>query len=333
MFEGFAKIWTPVTLATNLRQNKLLPFELASTKIVLFRDPDGTPRALVDQCPHRGVALSLGKIAGDGCIECPFHGWRFDGEGNAREVPWNPDAKLENLHAQPIPVLERAGLIWVYTDLGVKAPHEPEISDLLLREGTRVTTVEIDWKTHWTRAMENMLDWPHLPFVHAKTIGRGMLPKAKARMDVHWEPTSWGAHSSISIEDKPQEGALDFRWPNMMNLLIPMPENRLVLMSACVPVNATTTRMLLVNYRRFMTSPIFDMFFDRMNRRIAIEDQAIVESSKPPEIPQAREEQSVRTDGLTLAFRKRYFNELRGSSVQPATRKGALPVMQPVTAE
>jgi len=333
MFEGFAKVWTPVTLATRLRKGRLLPFELASTKIVLFRDPDGSPRALVDQCPHRGVALSLGKIAPDGCIECPFHGWRFDGTGKTCAVPWNPDAKLEKLGAQPIPVLERAGLIWVYTDLGVTAPHEPEISDLLLREGTRVTTVEIDWKTHWTRAMENMLDWPHLPFVHAKTIGRGMSPTPKARMDVNWEATPWGGRSSITIDDKQQEGSLDFRWPNMMNLFIPMPDNKLVLMSTCVPINATTTRMLLVNYRRFMTSPLMDVFFDRMNRRIATEDQAIVESSNPPEIPLAREEQSVRTDALTLAFRKRYFNELRESSVQMQNRKGVLPVIQPVAAE
>lgn len=333
MFEGFAKVWTPVTLATRLRKGKLLPFELASTPLVFFRDPDGTARALVDQCPHRGVALSLGKIAPDGCIECPFHGWRFDGTGKACAVPWNPDAKLEKLGALPIPVLERAGLIWVYTDIGVTAPHEPEISDLLLREGTRVTTVEIDWKTHWTRAMENMLDWPHLPFVHAKTIGRGMMGKTNSRMDVHWEATPWGAHSSITIDDKKQEGSLDFRWPNSMNLFIPMPDNKLVLMSTCVPVNASTTRMLLVNYRRFMTSPLFDVFFDITSRRIATEDQAIVESSKPPEIPQAREEQSVRTDGLTLAFRKRYFNELRETSVQAQTRKGVLPVIQSVAAE
>ncbi|MBK9261201.1 MAG: aromatic ring-hydroxylating dioxygenase subunit alpha [Polyangiaceae bacterium] len=333
MFEGFANVWTPVTLGARLRKGKLLPFEIAGTKIVLFRDPDGSPKALVDQCPHRGVALSLGKIASDGCIECPFHGWRFDGKGNTCAVPWNPEAKLDKLHAQPVPALERAGLVWVYTDVGVSASHEPEISDMLLRENTRVTTVEIDWKTHWTRAMENMLDWPHLPFVHAKTIGKGMLASSNARMDVHWEERPWGAHSSISIDGKPHAGSLDFRWPNMMNLFIPIPENKLVLAAACVPVNKTTTRMVLVNYRRFMLSPLFDPFFDIMNKRIATEDQAIVESSNPPEIPPARDEQSVRTDALTLAFRKRYFNELRDSAVTPAPRRGALPVLRPIAAE
>lgn len=329
MFEGFAKVWTPVMLAERLRKGKLLPFELAGTKLVLFRDPDGSPRGLVDQCPHRGVALSLGRIADDGCVECPFHGWRFDGAGNTCAVPWNPDAKLDKLKALPVPVLERAGLIWVYTDIGVTAPKDPEISDLLLRDATRVTAVELDWKTHWTRAMENMLDWPHLPFVHAKTIGRGMIATPKARMDVHWEERPWGAHSWISIDDKKQEGTLDLRWPNAMNLFIPVPENKLVLMSVCVPVNNTTTRMLLVNYRRFLRSPLFDVFFDRMNKRIGSEDQVVVESSMPPEIPRSSNESSVRTDAFPLAFRKRYFAELRESSIEIPTRKGALPVLQP----
>ena len=329
MFEGFAQVWTPVLLASQLRKGKLLPFELAGTKIVLFRDSDGAPRGLVDQCPHRGVALSLGRIAADGCVECPFHGWRFDGAGKTRAVPWNPDAKLEKLNALPVPVLERAGLIWVYTDIGVTAPREPEISEMLMREGTRVTTVAIDWKTHWSRAMENMLDWPHLPFVHKQTIGRGMLGSEKARMEVNWEERPWGAQSSITIDGKPQEGSLDWRWPNMMNLFIPMPDNKLILMSACIPVNETTTRMLLVNYRRFLTSPIFDIFFDRANRKIATEDQAIVESSFPMEVPHARDELSVRTDSLPLAFRKRYYAELRESSVGgEVKRKGALPVLQ-----
>lgn len=330
MFEGFARVWTPVVLAEKLRKGKLMPFELAATKIVLFRDSHGAPRGLVDRCPHRGVALSLGKIAPDGCIECPFHGWRFDGAGKTCAVPWNPDAKLDKLNATPIPVVERAGLIWVYTDVGVDAPSEPQISELLLRDRTRVTTVDMLWKTHWTRAMENMLDWPHLPFVHYKTIGRGMLAAPNSRMDVNWEERPWGAHSSITIDGQAQAGSLDFRWPNIMNLFIPMPENKLVLAATAIPVNATTTRMLLVSYRRFLTSPLFDIFFDRMNVKIAAEDQAIIESSFPVEVPHPREEQSVRTDSLTLAFRKRYFAELRESSLGDASKR-KLSMLQPST--
>ena len=47
------------------------------------------------------------------------------------------------------------------------------------------------------------------------------------------------------------------------------------------------------------------------NRKIATEDQAIVESSQPAEVPRPSEELSVRTDSLPLHFRKRYQAELR----------------------
>jgi hypothetical protein len=42
-------------------------------------------------------------------------GWRFDGTGQVTRVPWNPDAKLHNLHAHAVPALALAGHIWVYT--------------------------------------------------------------------------------------------------------------------------------------------------------------------------------------------------------------------------
>ena len=57
MFEGFANVWTPVILSRSLGAKKPLPVTLAGEKLVFFRDAEGKPRALFDQCPHRGVAL------------------------------------------------------------------------------------------------------------------------------------------------------------------------------------------------------------------------------------------------------------------------------------
>ena len=41
------------------------------------RDSAGRPSALVDRCPHRNLALSLGTVHPDGNLECAYHGWRF----------------------------------------------------------------------------------------------------------------------------------------------------------------------------------------------------------------------------------------------------------------
>ena len=41
-------------------------------------------------CPHLGADLSAGgKVVGD-CIECPFHGWKFDGKsGQLVDIPYS----------------------------------------------------------------------------------------------------------------------------------------------------------------------------------------------------------------------------------------------------
>ena len=60
MFEGFACVWSAVTLAKNL-QKKPLGVLFAGEKVVFFRDDWGQAHALIDRCPHRGVKLSLGR--------------------------------------------------------------------------------------------------------------------------------------------------------------------------------------------------------------------------------------------------------------------------------
>lgn len=313
MFEGFANVWTPVALTSELTSRAPLGVQVAGTPLVLFRDREGKPAALLDRCPHRGVALSLGKVEG-GCIECPFHGWRLEGSGQVCHVPWNPDAKLAVLRGVTVPVRELGGQIWVYT-APIDAPTtEPEVAEGVLRPGVRVSGFRVEWKAHWTRAMENMLDWPHLPFVHRGTIGKGMIERTGKRMDIAWEERPWGAHTHIQIDGEPEVGALDFRWPNQMNLHIPIPGKFMMMLVACVPIDERRTAMLMTMARDFMTSPLFDRLFHRTNARIANEDKAIVESSFPAEVPPPAEERSVRTDGPTLLFRKRYFAELRNAS-------------------
>jgi phenylpropionate dioxygenase-like ring-hydroxylating dioxygenase large terminal subunit len=308
-FVDFANVWTPVAMATALSGDRPLAVQVASVRLVLFRGPEGKPAALVDRCVHRGVALSLGRIESH-CLECPFHGWRYDTQGRVVHVPWNPDAKLPTLRARVVPARELAGQIWIHTSFDADPPDEPQVHEWVASPGVRVAGISVDWNVHWTRAMENMLDWPHLPFVHTNTIGRGLVGKSGGRMDVEIEDQPWGFRTRTRIDGEPRPGMLDFRWPNQMNLHISLPKRRLLLMAACVPIDADRTRMLLVAARDFLRWPLLDRFFNRTNLRIANQDKRILESSQPPRVPDQRDEKSVRTDGPVLRFRKLYFERL-----------------------
>lgn len=307
MFQDFSEVWSPVLPAADLPADRPVGLKVAGVPVALFRDAQGRPAAVIDRCPHRGVALSLGKVE-DGCLVCPFHGWTFDEKGRNCRVPWNPDARLERLGASPLPARELAGQIWIFT--GPEAPGEPEVDEIFLREGIRVSGMVEEIQTHWTRVMENMLDWPHLPFVHQRTIGKGLVSQARGRMDVHLDIEPWGFRSHVTLDGAPSEGSMNFRFPNMMNLFIGIPGRTLVMMVACVPVDEARTRLVMMTARSFARLGILDAVFNWQNRKIFREDLEVVESSPPGPVPHPREERSVRTDAPTLHFRKRYLAEL-----------------------
>ncbi|MEW5741327.1 MAG: aromatic ring-hydroxylating dioxygenase subunit alpha [Myxococcota bacterium] len=327
MFEGFAKVWTPVTLSRRLK-HKPLPVQVAGEKLVLFRGADGKVSALLDRCPHRGVALSLGKVTKDGCLECPFHAWKFDGEGNNCDVPLNPDAKRERLFATSVPARDVGGLLWVYTAPVKEAPSEPDVPETLTRPGLARTYLEVEWKVHWTRAMENMLDSPHVPFLHRKTIGRFVRPYLKpgSRMDIEVDDTPFGFSTRGVVDGNTSRevGHLDFYRPNVMVLHIPVPKHTFRMHAICVPVAQDATRLIVVGARSFARLPLLNPLFNWSNMRIVKEDKAAVESSQPPEVPPPSEEVSVRTDRATLRFRKYYFEQLKPSSALPRARLAAV---------
>jgi phenylpropionate dioxygenase-like ring-hydroxylating dioxygenase large terminal subunit len=311
-FRGFANVWTPVMLSRSLKKGVPVAQTIAGERLVFFRDEQGAPRALFDVCPHRGVALSLGTVKA-GCLVCPFHGWEFDGQGKVVHVPWNPDAKKQNLSAASVPTRELGRLIWVYTAAQTTPEaqiSEPYVAEELLREDVVLTAQVIRWKTHWTRAMENMLDWPHLPFIHAKSIGRGMLGSRDSTMEVQWRDTDFGAESSIALDGKPREGRLDYLFPNGMRLFIPIPNRVYRMVIFCVPVDENTTDMVFLTVRDFLKFRFLDFFFNWLNRRIGNEDQAVLESSYPSKVPPPALEKSVRTDAFALSFRARFRKTL-----------------------
>jgi len=323
MFQGFARVWSPVTLAKNL-QKKPLGLMFAGEKLVFFRDAQGQAHALIDRCPHRGVKLSLGRVTEKGCLECPFHAWQFDGAGTTTHIPLNPDAKRENYSAMALPVREIGGVLWVYTDTsGAPPPNEPNVPEALTNDALAFTYLEVEWKAHWTRAMENMLDSPHVPFLHATTIGRFVRPylKPDSRMDIEWEDTDFGGETTSSIDGRAQAGAmLRFFRPNMMVLHIPVPNQTFRMHSFCIPIDHERVRMMIIGARSFARLSILNPYFNHTNAKIAEQDRAVVESSDPVIIPPAGQEQSVRTDKATLRFRKYYFDQLAKSSVEPPKR-------------
>ncbi len=99
--------WHPVLLARDLGKAPV-GVRVAGQNLVVWRTPSGQLGALDDQCPHRRMKLSMGRVAGERLL-CLYHGWTYDCQG-AGESPATP--KLYAC-ARRYDVVERHGAIWV----------------------------------------------------------------------------------------------------------------------------------------------------------------------------------------------------------------------------
>ena len=54
--------------------------------IVIYRTEAGQAVALADECPHKRLPLSKGKLMGD-ALQCGYHGLTFDCQGQCIRVP------------------------------------------------------------------------------------------------------------------------------------------------------------------------------------------------------------------------------------------------------
>jgi nitrite reductase/ring-hydroxylating ferredoxin subunit len=86
---------------------------------------NGTWRAFVDECPHRKVPLSEGRVEDDGTLLCSYHAWRFAGDGKCVAVPQisSPDALIRikrdpktNCNAYPTQVINGVLFVWPSSD-------------------------------------------------------------------------------------------------------------------------------------------------------------------------------------------------------------------------
>jgi phenylpropionate dioxygenase-like ring-hydroxylating dioxygenase large terminal subunit len=71
-------------------------------ELVLWRGPEGKIIVMRDRCPHRSAKLSLGKIV-NGNIQCRYHGFQYDREGDSESLSCPAIAELMRKRPMPCP--------------------------------------------------------------------------------------------------------------------------------------------------------------------------------------------------------------------------------------
>ena len=171
------EVWYPVFYIEDLDKTKPAKFTLLERDLVIWWDRHTNSwKAFDDRCPHRLVPLSEGRIAEDGLLECPYHGWAFKGDGNCDRIPQQPEGGLAHTSkracVKSLPTAERQGLLFIYAGKPENAPQVkiPIIEPLETEKWTLFGTFR-DLPYDAITLLENVLDASHLPFTHHKSVG------------------------------------------------------------------------------------------------------------------------------------------------------------------
>ncbi len=172
--------------------------QLLGRRVLLFRDANGAAHALGARCPHRGADLAQGSVV-DGCIQCPFHGWRFDAVGQCVHVPSQPRSmKISRLARVPcFPLQEREGTLWIWMGAGERPSHEPP-HDPVRPRNPSVRRLFFDAQViaaPFLDVLENFFDKAHVPFIHTGTFGSNQDPLV-ARQRISVDPDGRGLRAA-----------------------------------------------------------------------------------------------------------------------------------------
>ncbi len=315
--------WWAVADAWRLKRRPL-GLTLAGRNLVLWRDREGVARAAADRCPHRGVSLALGTVE-DGCVACPFHGFRFDAAGDCVAVPCDPELPLpaKGLGLRTYPVREAHELLWVWLGPPEEAAHTA-VPWFPVLEPLGQAGFEVTWRAHWERVVENQLDFIHLPFVHRRTIGNGLPGAMTVETDTSDGIRAWA----------PSQGptGVHLKWPNIWILdLAPTVKQFL----AYVPVSERETRIVVRMYAGSRASWLWRLvrpLAAQANRFILAEDQAVVESHTPAAWSPGDRERLVAQDAPVAAFRAGLRARTRRAGDDPDTTGAPEPGAPPAPA-
>ena len=286
--------WYVACLSSDLKKAPLSRLVLG-VPLCLWRQGDGRPAAVLDRCPHRNVPLSGGCVR-DGHIECPYHGWRFDGAGKLKAVPGLPIVDGMKLDApgrctDAYDVVERDGFIFVW--LSTKKP---------LEEPFRIK--QLDWRDgyfHFRRNMrvpgtlhstiENILDVPHTAFLHG---GLFRTEEKKNEIEAVVTRRRDGVQACFLGEPRPEgligrvlspSGGVVEHWdrfflPSVAQVEYRIgPENHILITSLCTPVTETETDIFTtISLRSRIPPPLLALIASPIVWRVLDQDKVILQA-------------------------------------------------------
>jgi Rieske [2Fe-2S] domain. len=165
----YARGWHCLGLAESFKDGKPHAVTAFGTELVVFQGADGELNVLNAYCPHMGGNLADGEVKGN-AIACPFHDWRWNGNGRCAEIPYArrvpPRARTKAWLT-----LEENKQLFVWHDPAGKRPP-PEVTIPRIEGAFSDEWSDWTWKqvlitgANCREVIDNVVDMAHFFYVH-----------------------------------------------------------------------------------------------------------------------------------------------------------------------
>ena len=301
--------WLAVCHSADLKKKELKKVWVDEKPICLFRTSSGEVKAISDICLHRAAALSDGWLDGD-LVVCPYHAYKFDGEGKLRYIPGVDEGMLAKNKRTARTVwyktYEQGGLVYIFPDAMRAGAIEQHVKPFLIPEAVdpsfRVVEGVCEIKASANLVVENLLDMLHISYVHSfgnmqeplpfeenyeyffDDEASQLLPYARTTFKYRAGPTSIS-----KVVGKIQEVVVEneFHLPYTTVTRVKFGQDVKTIYVVAVPVEEGLTVVHYKLYRNFMyvhprdesiVNKGLDQFFQSVMRLTLNEDKEILES-------------------------------------------------------
>ena len=174
--------WFQVAWSAEIGAGRVHRMHYFGQEMVAWRAQSGRLTVMDAYCEHLGAHLGYGghvegRENGDDAIQCPFHGWQWDGAGRNVCIPYesrpNPGRRMRTY-----PVIERNESVYIWHDVARRDPHF-DVPDVFadFNDGSSAAGYHPQMRLYRTRValhpqyvLENGVDFAHFKYVHKTPI-------------------------------------------------------------------------------------------------------------------------------------------------------------------
>jgi phenylpropionate dioxygenase-like ring-hydroxylating dioxygenase large terminal subunit len=294
--------WYFAATSQELKAGKQFRRMILGEPVLLGRTATGEVLAMRDVCPHRAVPLSAGRQVetnGAATIECPYHGWRFGGDGVCKLMPSLVEGQpydASKVKVRHYPHHEANGLVFIYISADPRFSGSPDLPppEFGIKADRPKFVVSRIFSAHMDNAVVGLMDPAHVPFVHNQWWWRPPYVGLKVK-EKQFEPSALGwaiarhAPSSNSLAYRFLFGAgvttqIVFMLPGYRWEVVENATSQFFTLTCLTPIDGQSTLITQISYWtgsilldliRPILIPAAREFLDQDGRMVDLQNQGL----------------------------------------------------------